>query len=117
MSEGTTRAVFAAFAGKLVSALSSWAGDWSGGHTTPAADGRFSGPSGAGRVLVKDTTVDLILADDTPTADRVSSDARAAMQACLKKIIQRILHQAPAPSARSGTSRTRTITVRPMIDQ
>jgi hypothetical protein len=62
-----------ASAGKLVSALSSWAGDWSGGHTKPAADGRFSGPSGAGRVVVKDTTVDLILADDIPTADKVGA--------------------------------------------
>src|SRR5207249_1210548 len=38
-------------AGKVVSALSSWAGDWSGGHTAPAADGRFSGPKGAGRIV------------------------------------------------------------------
>jgi hypothetical protein len=62
-----------AAAGKLASALSSWAGDWSGGHTRPAADGRFSGPSGAGRIVVSDTHVDLILADDTPTADKVNS--------------------------------------------
>jgi hypothetical protein len=59
--------------GKLASALSSWAGDWSGGHTKPTADGRFSGPSGAGRIVVKDATVDLILSDDTPTADKISS--------------------------------------------
>ncbi|MBV9410422.1 MAG: hypothetical protein JO148_02400 [Acidimicrobiia bacterium] len=62
-----------ASAGKLSSALSSWAGDWSGGHTAPAADGRFSGPSGAGRIVVKSTTIDIILGDDAPTADRVST--------------------------------------------
>ena len=63
----------AAAASKLASALSSWAGDWSGGHTRPAADGRFSGPSGAGRIVLADTRVDLILADDTATADRVNT--------------------------------------------
>jgi hypothetical protein len=62
-----------AAAGNLVSALSSWAGDWSGGHAGPAPDGRFSGPSGAGRLVVKGTQIDLVLADDSPTADRVSA--------------------------------------------
>ena len=62
-----------ASAGKLASALSSWAGDWSASHTRPASDGRFSGPSGAGRIVVSDTRVDLILADDSPTADKVNS--------------------------------------------
>jgi hypothetical protein len=62
-----------ASAGKLHSALSAWAGDWSGGHTRPAADGRFSGPSGAGRLVAKGATIDLILADDTPTADKVGT--------------------------------------------
>jgi hypothetical protein len=60
-------------AGTLVSALSSWAGDWSAGHTRPAADGRFSGPKGAGRIVAHGTQVDLILADDQPTADKVNS--------------------------------------------
>jgi len=60
-------------AGKLASALSSWAPDWSGGHTRPAADGRFSGPSGSGRIVVNGTRVDLILADDQPTADKVNA--------------------------------------------
>jgi len=60
-------------AGKVVSALSSWAADWSGGHTRPAADGRFSGPSGAGRIVADGTRVDLILADDTSTADKVNA--------------------------------------------
>ena len=62
-----------ASAGKLASALSSWAADWSGAHSRPASDGRFSGPSGAGRIVVSDTRVDLILADDAPTADKVNS--------------------------------------------
>jgi hypothetical protein len=57
----------------LASALSQWAGDWSGGHNAPAADGRFSGPSGAGRVVVKGTQIDLVLADDQPTADKVNA--------------------------------------------
>ena len=60
-------------AGKLVSALSSWAGDWSGGHTRPASDGRFAGPSGYGRIVAAGTRVDLILADDPPTADKVNA--------------------------------------------
>jgi hypothetical protein len=62
-----------ASAGKLAAALSSWAPDWSNGHTRPAADGRFSGPAGAGRVVVNGTRVDLILADDSPTADKVNA--------------------------------------------
>ena len=62
-----------ASAGKLVSALSSWAGDWSGGHTKPASDGRFSGSGGAGRLVQAGTRVDLVLADDTPTADKVGA--------------------------------------------
>ena len=57
----------------LVSALSSWAGDWSGGHTGPASDGRFSGPAGAGRIVVKGAQIDLVLADDSPTADKVTA--------------------------------------------
>ena len=60
-------------AGKVVSALSSWAADWSGGHTRPAADGRFSGPSGTGRIVADGTRVDLVLADDAPTADKVNA--------------------------------------------
>ncbi|MBV8161532.1 MAG: hypothetical protein JO265_11470 [Acidimicrobiia bacterium] len=60
-------------AGKVASALSSWAPDWSGGHTAPAADGRFSGPTGAGRIVVNGTRVDLVLADDPPTADKVNA--------------------------------------------
>jgi hypothetical protein len=62
-----------ASAGKLVSALSSWAGDWSGGHAKPASDGRFSGSSGAGRLVQAGTRVDLVLADDTATADKVAA--------------------------------------------
>ena len=62
-----------ASAGKLYSALSPWAPDWSGGHTRPAADGRFSGPSGAGRLVLAGTRVDLVLADDGPTVDRVNT--------------------------------------------
>jgi hypothetical protein len=62
-----------ASAGKLYSALSSWAGDWSGSHTRPAADGRFAGSGGAGRIVLAGTRVDLILADDSPTAEKVNA--------------------------------------------
>ncbi len=60
-------------ADKLAAAYADWSGDWSGGHTRPAADGRFSGPQGAGRIVVNGTRVDLVLADDAPTADKVTA--------------------------------------------
>src|SRR5207302_5475220 len=58
---------------RLASALSSWAGGWSGSNQTPGPDGRFSGPKGAGRLSLRGTTIDLVLADDGATADRVSA--------------------------------------------
>ena len=57
----------------LASALSSWAASWSGSGQGPDADGRFSGPKGAGRLTRQGTTIQLVLADDTPTADTVSA--------------------------------------------
>src|SRR5207237_756098 len=57
----------------LASALTSWAGGWSGSNQAPGPDGRFSGPKGAGRLVLKGTTIDLVLADDGATADRISA--------------------------------------------
>jgi hypothetical protein len=58
---------------RLASALGAWAGGWSGSNQAPGSDGRFSGPKGAGRLSLRGTTVDLVLADDGPTADRISA--------------------------------------------
>ena len=57
-------------AGRLADALTRWARGWSG--RAPAADGRFSGPSGAGRVIRSGSQVELVLAQDADTADRLS---------------------------------------------
>jgi hypothetical protein len=57
---------------RLVEALNRWAGPWSGNRAaTPAGDGRFSGPSGAGRISRNGNTVDLVLAENTETVDRL----------------------------------------------
>src|SRR5439155_10876979 len=53
---------------RLAGALSTWAGGWSGSDQAPGPDGRFSGPKGAGRLSLRGTTVDLVLADDGATA-------------------------------------------------
>lgn len=58
-------------AGRLVDGLSKWAAKWSGSRRAPGADGRFSGPSGTGRILRSGNRVDLVLAEDGPTADRL----------------------------------------------
>ena len=55
---------------RLADALSRWARAWSGGRG-PGADGRFSGPSGAGRVVRTGSQVELVLARDLDTADRL----------------------------------------------
>jgi hypothetical protein len=58
--------------GRLASAISKWAGQWSGSGRAPGADGRFSGSNGAGRVVRAATHVDLVLAHDQATADRLA---------------------------------------------
>jgi len=58
-------------AARLFDALTRWAGPWAGG-SAPAADGRFSGPTGAGRIVRNGNTVDLVLAENADTADRLS---------------------------------------------
>jgi hypothetical protein len=57
-------------ASRLADALSRWARGWSGGRG-PGADGRFSGPSGAGRITRTGNQVELVLARDGETADRL----------------------------------------------
>ncbi len=57
-------------ADRLVEALERWARLWSRGRA-PGPDGRFSGSSGAGRITRDGDRVELVLAQDTATADRL----------------------------------------------
>ena len=59
-------------AGQLADALSRWARGWSGASRGPDAEGRFTGPSGSGRVVRNGDRVDLVLAEDGATADRLA---------------------------------------------
>jgi hypothetical protein len=65
------QATDAAAAARLASALRRWAGGWDGGAAA-GPDGRFAGSAGAGRVVVSGSRVDLVVADDAATADRVA---------------------------------------------
>jgi hypothetical protein len=56
-------------AARLAQALTRWATGWSG---SAAGGGRFSGRGGAGRVVHTGTRVDLVLADNAATADRLA---------------------------------------------
>ena len=67
-----------ATAGRLTDALSRWARGWSGASRAPDAEGRFTGPSGSGRVVRNGARVDLVLADDVATADRLARALLAA---------------------------------------
>ena len=58
-------------AGQLVDALGRWSRVWSGG-SGPQADGRFTGPSGSGRFVQKGARVDIVLAQDAATAERLT---------------------------------------------
>ena len=58
-------------AGRLATALDQWAGSWSGSGKGPGADGRFAGSKGAGQIVRSGTHVDLVLAQDQATADRL----------------------------------------------
>jgi hypothetical protein len=66
------RADGTAEATRLVDALNRWAGPWSGGRSAPGADGRFTGPNGAGRIVRNGATVDIVLAENAATADLLS---------------------------------------------
>jgi hypothetical protein len=59
-------------AGRLFDALVKWSRGWSGSSRAPDAQGRFSGPNGSGRLTQSSGRVDLVLADDVATADRVA---------------------------------------------
>jgi hypothetical protein len=62
----------AADAGRLADALTRWSRGWSGATRAPDADGRFSGPRGSGRIVrAGGNRVELVLADDVATADRL----------------------------------------------
>jgi len=63
----------AAGAGRLFDALARWARGWSGSSRAVDAEGRFTGPAGSGRVVRNGGRVDLVLADDVATADRLAS--------------------------------------------
>lgn len=57
---------------ELTGALARWARAWSGSPAGPAADGRFSGPGGAGRIRRAGSQVELVVADDAATAALVA---------------------------------------------
>ena len=57
--------------GRLGLALADWSREWSGG-AAPDPSGRFSGPGGSGHITVSGSRLDLVLADDAATADRLS---------------------------------------------
>lgn len=57
---------------ELVAALSRWAAAWTGG-AGPDADGRFSGSGRVGRLARVDGRVELVLADDQATVDRLAA--------------------------------------------
>ena len=65
-------------AGRLAEALARWSRGWSGSSRGPDAEGRFSGPKGAGRLSQSPGRVDLVLADDVATADRLARALLAA---------------------------------------
>ena len=63
---------------ELADSLGRWARRWSGTDRLPEADGRFSGPSGSGRIIRTADRVDLIIADDASTSDRLAAAVLAA---------------------------------------
>jgi hypothetical protein len=63
---------------ELADALGRWARDWSGSNRAPGADGRFSGPSGSGRIVRSADRLDLVIADDASTSDRLAAVLAAA---------------------------------------
>jgi len=61
-----------ASATRLADALARWGKGWSGSTRATDAEGRFTGPAGSGRVVRTGGRVDLVLADDAVTADKVA---------------------------------------------
>ena len=58
---------------ELADSLGRWARAWSGSTRAPGADGRFSGPSGTGRIIRSADRIDLVIADDASTSDRLAA--------------------------------------------
>ncbi|MEA2702774.1 MAG: hypothetical protein QOD63_719, partial [Actinomycetota bacterium] len=56
---------------ELAGALSDWAKAWSGSSKL-GDDGSFAGPDGAGRVIRSGDRIDLVVAGDASTADRLA---------------------------------------------
>ena len=63
---------------ELADALGRWAAEWSGSDRAPDGDGRFSGPDGSGRIIRSADRVDLVIADDASTSDRLAAAVLAA---------------------------------------
>ncbi len=57
---------------ELGGALSEWGEAWSGSSTPPGADGAFAGPKGAGRIIRSSDRIDLVVAGDASTVDRLA---------------------------------------------
>lgn len=57
---------------ELAGALADWAEAWSGSSRPPAGDGSFAGPDGAGRIIRSGDRIDLVVAADASTADRLA---------------------------------------------
>lgn len=60
-----------AAATRLAAALARWAPGWS--KSKSVVGGRFTGSGGSGRVVASGTRVDLVLADDAATSDRLAA--------------------------------------------
>jgi hypothetical protein len=63
---------------ELADSLARWAGGWSGSDRAPDGNGNFSGPSGAGRIVRAGDRVDLVIADDASTSERLVAALSAA---------------------------------------
>ncbi|MGI8806687.1 MAG: hypothetical protein ACR2KK_02310 [Acidimicrobiales bacterium] len=61
-----------AAAGRLADALTRWARGWSGSGRGADGEGRVTGPDGSARVVRNGVRVDLVLAEDVATLDRVA---------------------------------------------
>lgn len=65
-------------AGRLADALARWARGWSGSTRAADAQGRVTGSKGSARVVRNGGRIDIILADDVATADRLAGVVLAA---------------------------------------
>jgi hypothetical protein len=65
-------------AGRLADALARWARGWSGSTRAADAEGRVTGPTGSARVVRNGGRIDIVVADDLATADRVARVVLAA---------------------------------------